>query len=85
VCEYIVIPLQCIKKTTYAHVVISILQLKKIKLYFLCRRYVFKSLILKCLFFAFELSNSSKATACLEKSLSSPSYPQSYPQVLWIV
>ena len=43
-----------------------------------------KSLIFISLNFAFDLGNLLKPASRLGKTLSSPSYAQSYPQVLWI-
>jgi len=58
---------------------------KKLKIIFYARPSIFKPLILNKLNFAFDLGNLLKPASRLGKTLSSPSYPQSYPQDVWIV
>jgi len=57
---------------------------KNLKINFMGSGVIRKSLIFISLNFAFDLGNLLKPASRLGKTLSSPSYAQSYPQVLWI-
>jgi hypothetical protein len=57
---------------------------KNLKINFMGAGLFCKSLIFIGLNFAFDLGNLLKPASRLGKTLSSPSYAQSYPQVLWI-
>jgi hypothetical protein len=57
---------------------------KNLKINFIGAGMFCKSLIFIGLNFAFDLGNLLKPASRLGKTLSSPSYAQSYPQVLWI-
>jgi len=72
------------EKQTYAQNRSCARQYKNLKINFIGGGMFCKSLIFKDLNFAFDLSNLLKPASRLGKSLSSPGYAQSYPQVLWI-
>jgi hypothetical protein len=57
---------------------------KNLKINFMSTGLFCNSLISIGLNFAFDLGNLLKPASSLGKTLSSPSYAQSYPQVLWI-